>query len=186
MCNWSSGDFKCHTVHCVKNTIKILNVCISNVPFIITSHSARRERTGLLSLSLAPCQNQCPALSVHNNNRETVPAVCDDQMRQKSTAAMQTCLCSTWNKHFAIIQLHQHHTPSYELEDLKPTVDRSLAPSQVLSFPLDANLYCILWEDKCFFPQIYQIHILVRNTFKRGLFRMGKSEFRVIIHGIYK
>lgn len=121
-----------------------------------------------------------------NNNRETVPAVCDDQMRQKSTAAMQTCLCSTWNKHFAIIQLHQHHTPSYELEDLKLTVDGSLAPSQVLSFPLDANLYCILWEDKCFFPQIYQIHILVRNTFKRGLFRMGKSEFRVIIHGIFK
>lgn len=92
---------------------------------------------------------------------ETVPAVWDDQMRQKSTAAMQTCLCSTWNKHFAIIQLHQHHTPSYELGDLKPTVDGSLAPSPVLSFPLDANLYCILWEDKCFFS-----HRFTKCTFE--------------------
>lgn len=44
--------------------------------------------------------------------------VCDDQMRQKSPAAMQTCLCSIWNKHFVIIQLCQHYMPLYELEEL--------------------------------------------------------------------
>lgn len=44
-------------------------------------------------------------------------AIRDDQMRQKYPAAMQTCL-STWNKHFIIIQLYQHHMPLYELEQL--------------------------------------------------------------------
>lgn len=49
-------------------------------------------------------------------------AVCDDQMRQKSPAAMQTCLSSIWNKHFVIIQLCQHHMTLYELKELESTV----------------------------------------------------------------
>lgn len=119
----------------------------------------------LLSLapSLAPCQNPCPAPSVHNNNTETLHGcVCDDQMRQKTPAAMQTCLCSIWNKHLAIIQLHQHHMPLYELEELNALLTGSWLDLRFLRYLERLTFTCIVWS---------------KNMFPMALLKRGKQNF---------